>query len=94
MSYQVRSIFDTGNTVILRRCRLEDKTCASNYAHAPAAEAAPGGVRSASEKKPDDEESCREVDTQARKAENREMLASRAAEYPTYIYKPVFAAAG
>ena len=71
-------IFDTGSDVILRRCHLGDRGCVSNFAHAPARRRGGGlggrsqlGSGQASERKPDEEEECREVGTQAINAENR-----------------------
>ena len=97
---KARYIFDTGSAVILRRCYLGDRACVSNFAHASTRRRGHSrgrprrGSGQASERKPDEKEAHREVDTRARNPENRgnaglscdRMLASRACQYPTYIY--------
>ena len=93
--------------MIYRRYHLGDRACVSNFADAPTRRRGHGrgrprgGSGKASEKKPDEEEARREVDTRARIPENRGnaglsctnaglscnlMPASRASEYSTYIY--------
>ena len=93
-------LIDTGSAVIFRRCHLGEKACVSNFAHAPTRRRGNGrgrprrGSGQANERKVDEEEARREVDTRARTAENRgnaylscyRVLASRASEYPTYMY--------
>ena len=82
--------------MILRRYYLGDRAGVSNVPHSLMRRRGHGrvrpqrGSRQASERKPDEDEERRDV----RNAENRgnaglsrhQMLASRASEYPTYIY--------
>ena len=72
-----RYIFYTGSAVTLRRCHLGNRAYVSNSAHATTRRRGHSrgrprrGSGQASERKPDEEEARREVDTRARNPENR-----------------------